>query len=49
MALSSPTRRLSRVDFPALVSPTIATGMPFLMALPVEKELMSLFRCVFMS
>lgn len=29
IALSSPTRALSNVDFPAFVSPIIATGIPF--------------------
>ena len=41
MALSSPTRALSKVDLPALVGPTIATRIPFLMALPVWKEVVS--------
>ena len=35
MARSSPTSWLRSVD---LVSPTIATGTPFLMALPTRKE-----------
>ena len=38
MALSSLTRRLSSVDFPALVSPIMAVGTPFLMALPSVNE-----------
>ena len=33
-ARSSRSRALSRVDFPALVCPTMATGMPLRMALP---------------
>lgn len=37
MARSSPTRRLRMEDLPALGLPMMATGMPFLMALPVEK------------
>ena len=37
-ALSSCSNRLRSVDFPALGSPTIATGNPFLMALPTAKE-----------
>ena len=32
---------LSSVDLPALVAPTIATGMPLRMALPVLKEWVS--------
>lgn len=38
MAFSSPSSVLSRVDLPALVSPTMATGVPFLMALPRRNE-----------
>ena len=38
MAFSSPKSVLSRVDFPAFVSPMIATGVPFLMALPKLNE-----------
>lgn len=38
IALSSPVRALSRVDFPAFGLPTIATGIPFLIALPVRYE-----------
>ena len=38
MALSSFNRALSRVDLPALVSPMIATGIPFLRAFPNLKE-----------
>ena len=34
MARSSPSRALSRVLLPVLTAPTIATGMPFLIALP---------------
>ena len=39
IALSSFSRTFSRVDFPAFVSPMIATGMPFLIAFPTLKEL----------
>lgn len=35
---SSFNKTLSRVDFPAFVSPMIATGTPFLIALPTLKE-----------
>ena len=46
MARSSPTSALRRVDLPALVSPIMATGTPFLMALPVLNESASLLmRC----
>jgi len=38
MALSSLSNLLSKVDLPELVSPTIATGMPFFMALPRLKD-----------
>ena len=38
MARSSPTNRLSKVDLPAFVSPMMATGIPFLMALPTLNE-----------
>ena len=41
MALSSCRIVLSRVDLPALVCPTIATGIPFLIAFPKEKELIN--------
>ena len=37
-ARSSPTSALSRVDFPAFVSPTIATGIPFFNAFPKRKD-----------
>ena len=38
MARSSFSKALSRVLFPTLVLPTMATGMPFLITLPREKE-----------
>ena len=38
MALSSPSRLLSSVDLPALVSPVIVTGIPSLMTLPLSNE-----------
>ena len=38
MALSSFNNTFSKVDFPAFVSPMIATGTPFLMALPTLNE-----------
>ena len=38
MALSSPSKALRIVLFPALVSPTIATGVPLLMVLPSLKN-----------
>ena len=41
MALSSPSRAFSKVDFPTLGGPIIATGTPFLMAFPSSKELAS--------
>ena len=39
IALSSFSRTFSRVDFPALVSPIIATGTPFFMTFPTLNEL----------
>lgn len=45
MARSSPIRRLRRVDFPAFVSPMMATGIPFLMALPTLNESARCFMC----
>ena len=38
MAFSSFSNAFSKVDFPAFVSPIIATGMPFLIAFPTLKE-----------
>ena len=43
-ARSSCTRRLRSVDFPAFVSPTMATGMPFLMAFPTANDCVR--RCI---
>ena len=37
-ARSSWSSRLSRVDLPALVSPTITTGRPFLITLPAAND-----------
>ena len=39
IALSSLSKTLSNVDFPAFVSPIMATGTPLLMALPTLNEL----------
>ena len=41
MALSSPNKAFNNVDFPAFVSPTMATGTPFLITLPARYELAS--------
>ena len=38
MAFSSFSKVFNRVDFPTLGSPIIATGIPFFMAFPKEKE-----------
>lgn len=37
-ARSSPTKALSSVDLPALVSPTMATGIPRLSAFPKRND-----------
>ena len=38
IALSSFSNALSKVDFPTLGCPTIATGTPFLRTLPIANE-----------
>jgi len=38
IALSSFNKAFSKVDFPTLGFPTIATGTPFLITLPYSKE-----------
>ena len=40
MALSSFSKALSKVDFPTLGCPTIATGTPFFRTLPIANESM---------
>ena len=47
-ARSSCNKQLSRVDFPAFVSPMIAVGIPFFMALPTLKESANLQITIFM-
>ena len=41
MALSSPSKALSKVLFPAFASPTIATGVPLFIVLPSLNESVS--------
>ena len=42
IALSSFNKAFSKVDLPAFVSPMMATGIPFLIALPTLKDWASL-------
>ena len=49
MARFSPTNWLSKVLFPTLVLPTIATGTPSFMALPDANELQSRSMCLLIS
>ena len=43
MARSSFNKAFSKVDFPTLGSPTIATGIPFLITFPTAKESINRF------
>ena len=43
IARSSLRSALSKVDFPTLGSPTIATGIPFLITFPTAKESIKTF------
>jgi hypothetical protein len=45
MARSSFNKAFKRVDFPTLGSPTMATGIPFFITLPMANESIKRFHC----